>query len=108
MNMFTLKNRMIVFVCLMLLGAGGALHAADAVEERAKPTAQSTRGSMYLPYRAIDGQCEMKSYAWASQPYGGGTKAEPKDLWWMLELPKKIRVVGVKIALAIAPMESNK
>lgn len=90
-------KRMFVLASVMGLMSTGVLRAADAAEERAKPTAQSTKGTMYLPYRAIDGQQGEKSYAWASKPYGGGTKDDPKDLWWMLEMPKKIRVVGVKI-----------
>ncbi|MEI6647151.1 MAG: hypothetical protein WCP12_14030 [bacterium] len=89
-----MKNRKIVFVGLMLLSTG-ALRAADAVEW-AKVTAQSTNAK-YQPYLAVDGQFDHPFAAWISEPYGGGTKEAPKDVWWMLEMPHKIRVQGVKI-----------
>lgn len=40
-----MQNRIIIFACALLLGAG-MLWAGDAVEERAKPTAQSTNPSL--------------------------------------------------------------
>jgi len=101
-----MKNRTIAFASVLLLGAGTLRAAnaptnapADPYEQRAKPTAQSTQGGLfgyYLPYRAIDGNINTP-YGWLSEPYGGGTKTDPKDVWWMVELPKKIRVQGAKI-----------
>ena len=91
-----MKNPNMKYVSILLLGAEG-LHVAEAAEERAKLTAQSTSGCMYLPHGAIDGQHEKPIYGWCSKPYGGGTKENPLDLWWMLEIPKMIRVTGVKI-----------
>ena len=100
-----MRNRMLL-IGLSMLGAG-VLYAANAptkppadpYEQRAKPTAQSTKGGLvgnYLPYRAIDGVTNGPS-GWISEPLGGGTKTEPKDIWWMVELPRKIRVQGAKI-----------
>lgn len=102
-----MRNRMIVFVGLLMLGAG-MLQAADGVEW-AKITAQSTN-ARYQPFLAADGQSDRAFMAWISEPYGGGTKEAPKDVWWMLEMPRKIRVLGAKIigdSRGVSPFPRN-
>ena len=97
----------LMFACELLLGAASLRAAsaptsapADPYEQRATPTAQSSKGGLFgmaIPYRAIDGKSDVPFHCWMSEPYGGGTKDAPKDTWWMVELPKKIRVQGAKI-----------
>ena len=49
--------------------------------------------------------------AWVSRPYGGGTKAEPRDVWWAIEFLKKpVTIEGVKIIgdhREIIPLQKN-
>jgi hypothetical protein len=100
--------RVIVLVSLILSG-GGVLHAADA-HDRAKATAQSEFLPQYNAHLAIDGKFGVSYLAWDSKPYGGGTKAAPNDVWWMLEMPRKVGVQGVKIigdARPLIPLQRN-
>lgn len=90
----TMKGLARIALASLLLGAG-VVRAADPVEWP-KVTAQSSHPK-YQPYLAVDGQSDRAFMAWISEPYGGGTKEAPKDVWWMLEMPRAIRVQGVKI-----------
>lgn len=89
-----MRIRTKVFASLLLLGAG-TLRAADPVEW-AKVTAPSSHPK-YQPFLATDGQFDRGFMAWLSEPYGGGTREAPKDVWLMVEMPRKIRVQGAKI-----------
>lgn len=89
-----MASRMIVLVSVLVLGAG-VLRAADDVEW-ARTTAQSVHGP-YQPYQAIDGQSDRPFCGWISALHGGGTEAAPNDVWWMVEMPRTIRVQGVKL-----------
>ena len=62
-----------------------------------RTTAQSVYAPEYGPDNAVDGDPDPY-HAWISKPYGGGTKANPADVWWAVEFLKKpITIKGVKI-----------
>jgi hypothetical protein len=60
--------------------------------------AQSVYAAKYAPFLAVDGDADPYR-AWISKPYGGGTKSEPRDVWWAVKFPvaKPLRIKGVKI-----------
>jgi hypothetical protein len=85
--------------------AGQAGECSDEAAIRTKGTglcgcivaAQSTAEPRFGPALALDGNPDPY-FGWISQPYGGGTKAAPKDVWWSVEFPKALpAVAGVKI-----------
>lgn len=89
-----MKNRFLGVVSLLVLSVSGLI-AAPAVEWP-NITAQSSHPK-YQPFIAVDGRFDRSFVAWLSEPFGGGTKQSPKDVWWELEMPHKFRVQGVKI-----------
>ncbi len=76
-----------------------------------KITAQSVYAPEYGPDNAIDGSPDPFA-AWISKPYGGGTKAQPLDVWWAIEFSagRTVRLKGVKIVgddRDIIPLQRN-
>jgi hypothetical protein len=74
-------------------------------------TAQSVYAPEFRPVLAIDGSTDPFR-AWISKPYGGGTKQEPRDVWWAITFPDKktIRIKGVKLIgdhREIIPLQKN-
>ncbi len=61
---------------------------------RIKATASSVYAPRYGPEGAVDGSLDPLT-GWVSQPYGGGTKLSPKDVWLEVELPRPIQLSGV-------------
>jgi hypothetical protein len=63
-----------------------------------KITAQSVYSPEFGRVLAIDGNPDPY-HAWISKPYGGGTKDNPRDIWWQIEFPgKQLRQIkGVHI-----------
>jgi hypothetical protein len=67
----------------------------------APPSPPVTRASSvyapeYGPGGAVDGS-EDPAAAWISKPFGGGTRENPSDAWWEVELPRPIELTGVTI-----------
>jgi hypothetical protein len=62
------------------------------------PPIKATASSVYAPeygaQGAVDGSPDPFT-GWVSQPYGGGTKAAPKDTWLEVELPRPLSLSGV-------------
>jgi hypothetical protein len=61
-------------------------------------TAQSVYAPPLGPEEAIDGRTDPR-FAWVSKRYGGGTKENPRDVWWAFEFPtrKRLALAGIKI-----------
>jgi hypothetical protein len=59
-----------------------------------KAMASSVYAPEYGPAGAVDGSLDPLT-GWVSQPYGGGTKAAPKDTWLEVELPRPLQLSGV-------------
>ena len=59
-----------------------------------KATASSVYAPEYGPTGAVDGSLDPLT-GWVSQPYGGGTKAAPKDTWIEVELSHPLQLSGV-------------
>jgi hypothetical protein len=62
-------------------------------------TAQSQYGTIYGPWNCAMNDIPWQSSPWMSKPYGGGTKDNPNDVWWALELPngKNVALKGIKL-----------
>jgi hypothetical protein len=74
-------------------------------------TAQSLYAPEFGPVLAIDGSTDP-CHAWISKPYGGGTKPNPRDVWWAIAFPAKktIRIKGIKIVgdhRDVIPLQKN-
>jgi hypothetical protein len=61
-----------------------------------RATAQSVYAPQYGPDNAIDGDPDPYR-AWISAQYGGGTRADIRDTWLVVELPRRVKIKGVKI-----------
>jgi hypothetical protein len=93
-------------------GQPGAFSVEAAVRTKEAPpraTAQSC-ASGFNPALAFDGDPDPYR-AWISKQYGGGTKAQPLDVWWAVEFLKKpVTIKGVKIIgdhRDIIPLQKN-
>jgi hypothetical protein len=75
-----------------------------------KVTAQSVYAPEFEADLALDGDPDPH-HAWISKPYGGGTKAQPRDVWWAVEFPnRQITIRGVKIIgdhREVIPLQKN-
>ncbi len=81
--------------------------AADPLAHAA--TAQSVYAPEYAPENAIDGDPDPYA-AWISAPYGGGTKAEPRATWLVIQFPRGVRLEGVRIIgdeREVVPLQRN-
>ena len=58
-----------------------------------KASASSVYASQYAPENAIDGELDPTA-AWISASWGGGSSAEPRDTWLVIELPRKLKLKG--------------
>ncbi len=66
-----------------------------ALPEKATPISQSDLVQDLSPECAVDGDIYLP---WISARYGGGTKAEPVDVWWQLDFEKNpVTIKGLKI-----------
>ena len=88
-----------------------AVHTKAAAAPAGQVTAQSVYAPEYAPENAIDGDPDPYA-AWISKPYGGGTKAQPLDVWWAVGFPggKKLQLRGVKIMgddRPVIPLQRN-
>jgi len=62
-----------------------------------RTAAQSVYSSEFEADNAVDGDSAPQN-AWISKQYGGGTKENPRDIWWQIEFVKKpLTIKGVKI-----------
>lgn len=104
-----IMTKMALIAAMSLYVRGGDILNAGENVEWPKITAQSTE-KRYQPFLAADGRSDRPFISWISEPYGGGTKESPKDVWWMVEMPRKIRVQGVKIigdSRGVSPFPKN-
>ncbi|MBN2294645.1 MAG: hypothetical protein JXM70_19610 [Pirellulales bacterium] len=86
--------------------AGGR---TESVEMARVVQASSQYSNSYPPYLATDNSKEDVQ-AWVSAPYGGGTKENPREVWIAFELPRKIKIVGIKKIgdeRSIIPIQKN-
>ena len=61
--------------------------------------AQSTLESN-IPFKALDGSDTPES-SWISEKYGGGTKANPVDVWWIARFHDALKMKGLNIVTDI-------
>jgi len=75
-----------------------------------KATAQSIDSPEFDADNALDGDPDPYR-AWISKQYGGGTKAQPLDVWWAVEFLKKpVTIKGVKLVgdhRDVIPLQKN-
>jgi hypothetical protein len=73
-----------------------SVHTKAPAPPGPKASASSVYAPEYGPDNAVDGNPDPYA-AWISAPYGGGTRAEPRDAWLIVELPGKLSIRGVRI-----------
>ena len=74
-----------------------------------KATASSVYAPQYGPGGAVDGAPDPLT-GWVSQPYGGGSKESPKDVWLEVELPRPLDLSGVLVVgdeRSVIPLQKN-
>ena len=88
-----------------------SVRTKDAAGTFGKAEAQSIYSAEYGPELAIDGDPDPYA-AWVSAPYGGGTRQAPRDVWLVVEFPRRMRapIRGVKIIgdhREVIPLQKN-
>jgi hypothetical protein len=66
----------------------------DYARPHATARAQSIHEDVSEAGMAIDG---TNRWPWISAPFGGGTKAQPRDTWLEIQLPRMVSLRGVKL-----------
>lgn len=91
-------------------GAFSAEVSIHTKEPACRVTAQSVYAPEYEGNLALDNDSDP-CRAWVSKPYGGGTKAQPQDVWWSVEfLNGPLTIKGVRIFgdhRDIIPLQKN-
>ncbi len=70
-------------------------HTKEYGPRHATARAQSIYADATDPAMAIDG---AEGMVWLSGPFGEGSKAQPKDTWIEVQLPRTVRLAGVRLA----------
>jgi hypothetical protein len=78
--------------------AMASVRTKELVTPLARASASSVYAPEYGPDNAIDGDPDPFA-AWISKPYGGGTKDQPREVWWAVDFSARrtLQLKGVKL-----------